>query len=161
MLKKLTIYPVFLVFLSACQTHFPIVTEPEPQACNEPIASIELSDIDYLLFANQMIDTMIQDRNIQQRISNKRMTLKLLPIENRTNEMIDLSKINLTLKNRLLRSGHFIINDSTSEPLQLSGAFENINTSSNACAESYGRFSLQLQNSQTGQILWSGNRKFN
>ena len=159
MLKKLTAYPILLLLLSACETHFPVLMEN--QSCKEAIETVELTDIDYLLFANKMIDSMIQDKNIQRETANNRMKLSLLPIKNNTNETIEMSVINLAIKNRLVRSGQFIINESASEPLQLSGAFEKVEQSPSTCAQKYTRFALQLKNTRSNRILWSEDTKFN
>jgi len=159
MIKKCFLYPVLGLLLSACQTNFPVATEQ--QLCNDTVEAIELTDIDYLLFANRMIDSMIHHKNIQQEIIGNRMTLSILPVENNTSEAINMIAINKAIKNRVLRSGQFIINESASGPFQLSGTFANKQRSSSACAETYTQFSLQLMNTQNKRILWSEDTKFN
>lgn len=163
MLKKLSVYSILCLFLSACQTYFPVaeeISEKKP-SCGDGVESIELTDIDYLLFANKMIDSMIQAKNIQQQTARKRMTLSIKPVQNNTDEAIEMKTINLAIKNRVLRSSRFIITESATEQFQLSGSFEKIERSSTGCTDAYTQFSLQLMNMQTNRILWSEDKKFN
>lgn len=159
MIKKWFVYSGLCLLLTACQTNFPVAKEQ--QSCKDTVEAIELTDIDYLLFANRMIDSMIQHKNIQQEIAGNRMTLSILPVENNTSEAINMNAVNQAIKNRVLRSGQFIINESVSSPFQLSGSFANNPRSSTACAETYTQFSLQLMNTQNKRILWSEDTKFN
>lgn len=158
MLKPIVLYTMLGLLLIACQSQLPVASDQ--QACPDPIESVELTNIDYLLFANRMVDKMIQDSNVQREIANKRMNLTLIPVANNSNDAIDLASVNLTIKNRLLRSGQFILNGKNTGTYQLSGAFDKKTQASTGC-ESYSQFSLQLLNRETNRILWSDNTKFN
>jgi len=165
-LKKLIFSSLTLFFLNACQTHFPIVSEnklSEAAACQENIERIELADIDYLLYANQMIDSMMHSNNVQKETVNSRMRIYLSPVS-RNSDDVDMNILNTSIKNRILRSGLFIVTeDMKSADFQLSGAFKEIKQAADtySCIGKYEEFSMQLRSSRTDTILWSEKKQFN
>ena len=167
-MKKLLFSSLILLFLSACQTHFPILSGNEEQdvseqvACHEDIERLELADIDYLLYASKMIDSMTQSRNIQKETANSRIRVFLSPVAH-SNSDVDMTNLNTSIKNRILRSGLFIVVDNMeSGDFHLSGTFEEIKQQgASSCNEKYEVFSLQLKGSRTNKILWSDKKIFN
>lgn len=170
-MKKLIFSSLILLFLSACQTRFPILSgnevseqdASEKAACHEDIERLELADIDYLLYASKMIDSMTQSRNIQNETANSRIRVFLSPVAH-SNSDVDMTNLNTSIKNRILRSGQFIVvNNMESGDFHLSGAFEEIKQQSDAssCNEKYEVFSLQLKDSRTNKIFWSDKKIFN
>ena len=165
MLNKLILFLLMILFLNACQTHFPIVSQMEDSdniSCPKNIDQIELADIDYLLYANRMIDAMIRDHKVQKELTTNRMKLSIQPISHQNNTAkVDMATVNTAIKNRILRSGQFIIvKDEQSSDVQLSGVFENKKIHPNNCVENYEQFSMQLKNSQSGRIIWSEKKQF-
>lgn len=163
-MKKLIFSSLCLFFLNACQTHFPILSEnnvPDYKAaCQENIESMELADIDYLLYANKMIDSMTRSKKVQKETTNSRMRVYLSPVSHSRDD-VDMSFINISIKNRILRSGLFIVvDDIKSGDFQLSGAFKEISQAAD-CKENYEEFSLQLKNHRSKAILWSEKKQFN
>ncbi len=154
---------LILLFLTACQTHFPItgnIDELE-KTCPENLDSIELADIDYLLYANKMVDSMVQSNNVKQETINNRMRISLSPITYDRSD-IDMNTLNAAIKNRMLRSGLFIIvSDVDASDFHLSGGFKEVRLQLNSCDQTYGVFSLQLKNNRSGSILWSESKHFN
>lgn len=160
MFKQLILSIFILLFINACQTHLSVIDENRD--CGSEIENIELTDIDYLLYANKMVDSMIQNRRIQELLSAKRMNLMLLPVSNNTSEAIELLPINTAIYNRLLRSGHFIFHQTLeSSQYQLTGEFNEIKKDTDSCDKAYKRFSMQLKSLPDAQVLWSEEKKFN
>ena len=164
MLKKLILFTLMVFFLSACQTHLPMISESI--SCDENLESIASADIDYLLYANKMVDSLIRNKNVQKETAVSRMELYLYPVTNNSNKTIDMASINRAIKNRLLRSSKFVLlNDAKPVPdesaeFQLSGSFEEIEQQSNNCSGMYNQFSLKLMNTRTNTILWSEKKRF-
>ncbi|MDX2505298.1 MAG: hypothetical protein QNL62_12600 [Gammaproteobacteria bacterium] len=163
MLKKFILLTLMVLFISACQTHLPVVSESI--SCAETSQSIASADSDYLLYANMMVDSLIQDKKVQKETAVGRMELYLYPVSNNSNESIDMAAVNRAIKNRLLRSSKFIINDSNPESaesgtFQLSGSFDEIKQQTNNCSESYRQFSLKLMIIRTNSIFWSEKKRF-
>ena len=170
-LKKLVFSSLILLFLNACQTHFPILSEndvpdrrvSEKTACQENIESSELADIDYLLYANKMIDSMTRSEQVQKETANSRMRVYLSPVSHSRDD-VDMSVINTSIKNRILRSGLFVVvDDMGAGEFQLSGAFKEIQQTddSSFCNKNYEEFSLQLKNRRSNAILWSDKKQIN
>lgn len=183
-LKKLIIFLLSTLFSTACQTHLPLVdehngndkkiviTKPCPNNIVQ-IEQVELADIDYLLYANRMIDNMIGSEAVKEKLELHRLKISLAAIQDKNTTHIDMSTLNRTIKNRLLRSGQFIVvaNRQASE-VHLSGAFEKIEQLSTApltpqetsqqteCIVSYKQFSLQLNESQSKKLIWSDKKQF-
>jgi len=165
-LKKLIAALLSSLLLNACQTNLPIVSEhiaeddvSTMKPCESNIEQMELADIDYLLYANRMVDNMIQDKTVQQKLSSKRLKISIEGISQKDN--MDLTNVNSTVKNRLLRSGQFIIvNNKQTSDVQLSGSFETIQKTRNNCIENYEQFSLQLTDSYSKQLIWSDKKQF-
>lgn len=148
------------MLLSSCQTHLPVISDSQP--CEETIETIELTDIDYLLYANQMIDSMINSRRVQQERLEKRMKVFFVPVINKTDDTIELTPVNIAVFNRLLRSGQFILNEEIqNSQFQLSGSFDESSAASGQCAKPHRRFKLQLKSLKNGEIIWSEEKKFN
>jgi len=147
--------------LSACQTHLPIVSEPatENKNCQGNVEQIELEDIDYLLFANTMIDQMIQSQEVQVNTSKNRMRIFIAPVTHSRDE-VDLTFLNTSIRNKIKRSGLFIIiNNASKAPFKLSGLFEEIKQD-HSCNEIYEEFHLQLEDVGNSKILWSDKKLF-
>ena len=166
MLKKVIVLLLSMFLLNACQTHLPVVSDSvsdgtsESHSCDENIERVELTDIDYLLYANRMVDSLVQDKGIQRVTADKRMTLFIIPVKNNTNEAIEVRPINMAIKNRIMRSGRFIVLDKPEmSHTQLHSSFNNLSQSGN-CAGSPKSFSLSLMNSQTKAIIWSEIKRF-
>lgn len=170
-MKKLIFSSLTLLFLNACQTHFPILSEndgsdhrvSEKAACQENIEAGELADIDYLLYANKMIDSMTRSKQVQKETANSRMRVYISPVSHSGGD-VDMSFINTSIKNRILRSGLFIVvDDMAAGDFQLSGAFKEIQQAGDSlsCNKNYEEFSLQLKNRRTSAILWSDKKQFN
>ena len=168
-MKKLIAALLSSLLLNACQTHLPIVSEHIAEddvltmkPCESNIEKMELADIDYLLYANRMVDSMIQDKTVQQKLSRKRLKIAIEAISRRDNaDRANMTNVNSTVKNRLLRSGQFIIvNNKQTSNVQLSGSFETIQNTNNHCIESYEQFSLQLKDSHSKQLIWSDKKQF-
>ena len=160
LMYKLIVPFLFVLSFSACQTHLPIVSED--MSCEYDIEEIELTDIDYLLYANKMIDAMIKNTRVKKELKNKRMNLEVLPVVNVTSEKIDLKSVYLAIYNRLLRSGYFILHSNSSvADYQLSAVFDSVSQSFEPCGQQYKRLSLQIEKLQNSEILWSEEKKFN
>ena len=162
MLKNAMVFLLSMLLLNACQTHLPIVSESisDSHSCNESIESVELTDIDYLLYANRMVDLLVHDKSIQAATADSRMTLFITPVKNNTNEAIEVTPINMAIKNRIIRSGKFIVLDKPEmSQTQLNSSFNDLQQSDN-CAGSPKSFSLTLINSLTRAIIWSENKRF-
>ena len=159
MLKKLIFFSLPLFFLSACQTHFPVVSESI--SCAEEMEGIELADIDFILYANIMVDSLTLDKRIQRETAHSRMNLSISPVTNKTDKEIDMAVINQAINNRIIRSGQFIlVNEVEPGQYQLSGSFEEITRSINTCDKKHLQFSLKLMNTQTRTIVWSDKKQF-
>jgi len=164
-LIKRLFFLLIIVFLHACQTHLPVVSEMEEtdsKPCLKNIEQLELADIDYLLYANRMVDEMIQDKQVQQKLSINRLRLLVQPVHYASNNAkVDMDTINTAIKNRLRRSGHFVIvSDEQLANAQLLSAFETKTVQTDHCVENYEQFSMQLKNSRTGQLIWSDKKLF-
>lgn len=157
---------VFL--LNACQTHLPIVsdvqmTDSEKVACQQNIEHLELADIDYLLYANKMIDSMIKSKGVQTKTENSRMRLSFSPVAH-SDDAMDMTFLNTSIKNRVIRSGLFIlVDDMKTGDFHLSGAFKEIDQSDscNKKFQKFEEFSLRLKDNRTDKILWSDKKRFN
>ena len=167
-MKKLFTVLLSSLLLNACQTHLPIVSEhigsadDDNKPCVNNTKYTKSANIDYLLYANRMVDTMIEDDAIQQRVSSKRLKVLIQEIKHTDNNaQIDMVSINSAVKNRLLRSGHFIVvNNRQSADVQLSGIFEKTKRQLTDCVESVDQFSLQLTDSHSKQLIWSDKKQF-
>ncbi|MCW8931486.1 MAG: penicillin-binding protein activator LpoB [Gammaproteobacteria bacterium] len=166
-MKKLIFYSLTLLFLSACQTHLPIISESNHSKeanCQENIEQMELADIDYLLYANKMIDSMIQSQPVQAETAKNRMRLSLSPVTHSRTD-VDMTFLNTSIKNRILRSGLFIlVNDVNSGDFQLSGVFKELHHSNDSCPDKKQKieeFILQLNEFKKDTIVWSEKKQFN
>ncbi len=154
---------VFL--LNACQTHLPIVSDPqmtdsEKVACQQNIEQIELADIDYLLYANKMIDSMIKSKEVLAHTANNRMRVFISPVTH-SDAVMDLAFLNTSINNRMIRSGLFIlVDDMGLGDFRLSGAFEEVDQPDSSCAKKYEEFSLQLKENRNDRVLWSDKKRF-
>ena len=165
-LKKLFTILLSSFLLNACQTHLPIVSEhigsADNKACVNNTQYTKSANIDYLLYANRMVDTMIKDDAIEQRVSSKRLKVLILEIKHIDNSVqIDMVSINNAVKNRLLRSGLFIVvNNIEAADVQLSGIFEKTKRQLTDCIQSVDQLSLQLTDSHSKQLIWSDKKQF-
>lgn len=157
------------LFLTACQTHLPIISEhitsPDDvnnQPCVSNTDEIKSANIDYLLYVNRMVDSMIEDNTVQQRVSSKRLKIMIQTINNTDNAtQIDMLSVNSAVKNRLLRSGQFIVvNHSQAADVQLSGVFEKKQKQAVHCIKNVEQFFLQLKDSHSKQLIWSDIKQF-
>ena len=164
-MKNLILLLLMLFFLTACQTHFPIVSqaiESEIIPCENNNELLDLAEIDYLLYANRMVDAMIEDHEVQKKLTDSRLKLLIQPVRyEHTSSEINMAAINAAIKNRIVRSGQFIIvNDESSSDVQLSAVFENKKIQANNCMESYEQFSMQLKNSRPDRMIWTNKKQF-
>ncbi len=156
------------LFLTACQTHLPIISDhiASDEVNNQPCVSntdkTKPAGFDYLLYVNRMVDSMIEDDTVQQRISSKRLKILIKTINNTDNAIkIDMLSVNSAVKNRLLRSGQFIVvNHSQAADVQLSGVFEKKQKQAIHCIKNIEQFSLQLKDSHSKQLIWSDIKQF-
>ena len=149
-----------MIMLNACQTHFPIVSESvvnETMPCDNTIEPKKTAYIDYLLYANRMVDRMITDKKVQEKLNNKRLKLVIASVKNNSEiGQADINSVNSAVINRLKRSGQFIIvNNLQNSDVQFSGAFAIVEKKQNSCIAIYEQFSLHLTDSQTKQVIWS------
>lgn len=166
-MKKLIFSTLTLLLLNGCQTLFPIMGENgdvertiSHEVCPDNIEHIELADIDYLLYANKMIDSMVKSDFVQKETAKSRIRLFISPLI-QTNNAIDIKTLNTSIKNRTRRSGLFIIvNDRSAADYYLSGAFAEIAQQTSVCVKVYDEFLLQLKNNRTDAVLWSDKKQF-
>lgn len=157
MIKKVIFFSSIILSLNGCQTHLPVVTESI--SCDENVERIKLHDTDYLLYANTMIDSLAQDEKVQEKTENSRMQLYLDAVVNKTNEIIKMTSINAAIKNRIIRSGQFIlVNQEDSARYHLSGLIENVQDTRN-CSVEYQQFSLKLMDMRSNSIIWSEEKR--
>ena len=160
MFRKRVLFTLSAVFLTACQAHFPLSNDQKH--CENDIEAAEARDIDYLLYANRMVDAMVESSSVREILSRQRIKLMVLPIINNSSENIELLPVNNTVYNRLLRSGRFIMqHDIQYSNYQFSGSFDEITNSSDSCAGVFKTFSLYLKSIDNEQIIWSEEKKFN
>jgi len=162
MLKRIIINLWPVLFLTACQTHFPIVSDDiNAQPCSNQTETIELADIDYLLYANRMVDNMIKSHLA----SNKhpgRIKLFIEPLASSIDTGINLQTLNLSIKNRIIRSGQFIIEQNKKRAkVQISGSITIVNDTEKSCQQDYEQFSLQLTRLDDNKIIWFETKYFN
>ena len=152
-----------IVSLSACQTTLPVFEEnqessssvTEDRDCTEKKKTSRNVQYDYLVYANKMIDSMVKNRNVQAKLKQQRMKIYLQPVVNNTSDNIDISAINYAIKNRVIRSGQFILADSPdTAQYRISGKINSINTV-NDCDSGQRKFSLSLTGTKQAAILWS------
>ena len=98
-----------ILFLTACQTHFPIVSESDQTEkknyCKE---NKPLTQINFLFYANTMIDSLTQAKAIQEKTNAGRIRLYINPINNESGKSIDMGSIdeeilNLSFKEKFIR----------------------------------------------------------
>ncbi len=149
--------------LSACQTTLPIFEQEQQQSksviedsgCNKQKNNARNVQYDYLVYANKMIDSMVKNHNVQTKLKQQRMTIYLQPVVNNTSDNIDISAINYAIKNRVIRSGQFILADRPdAAQYRISGTINAINTLSE-CDSGQRKFSLRLTDIKQPAILWS------
>ena len=163
MLKKTGSYLLLLavlLILSACQTTLPVFEQSsemdtQDSVCPDIQKIVKNVQYDYLVYANKMIDSMTRNRNVQERLKQKRLKIYLQPVVNKTTDNIDISAINYAIKNRVIRSGQFIITDNrASADYQLGGTIT-VNTNVGNCDTGLRKFSLSLTGITQSTILWS------
>jgi hypothetical protein len=172
-LKKL-IFSSLLLLLTACQTQFPILTEDsiseknsarvkdsDTSHCQNQVNSQKISTADYLLQVNKMVDAMVQSNAVHKAGSNQRLRIYLSPISAVQNNAVknynkmDSKLINQAIKNRVQRSGQFVLMATLADSeFQLSGNFGAV------CSTEKDELSLQLHNNMTKQIIWSKTQSF-
>ncbi len=162
MLKYIIFFIFPLFFLSACQTQkIQLDKQIKPtDNCPKQIEQIDLADIDYLLYANRMIDSMILDKQVKMNYLLSRVTLYIQPIEIDNKIDMDINALNQTIYNRIVRSGKFIIVNSIEQSnYQLLANITLLNIKQN-CSNLYETLSLKLKNTDTNNILWSDQKVF-
>ncbi len=157
-LRKSILYLAIVLLISSCQTHLPLVAEQDDASAD--CVTEAAGPIDYLLYANRMVDRMIADQQVQTALLNKRLRLFPVPLVDKLNTaQADIIAVNQTLKNRAQRSGQFIIvSNKSASDVQLSAVFEKITRQINQCSESYRQFAMQLRDSRTGKVIWSAKK---
>jgi PBP1b-binding outer membrane lipoprotein LpoB len=164
MLKYITFFIFLLFFLSACQTQ-KIQLDTQIKSiddCPKHIEKIDLADIDYLLYANRMIDSMILDEQVKAGYLLSRVTLYIHPIQTDNKIYMDISTLNQAIYNRIVRSGKFIIvNNIEQSNYQLLANIASLNANMKQnCSNFYETLSLELKNTDTHTILWSDRKVF-
>ncbi len=166
-LKKRNIYfltlPFVLLILTACQTTLPVFEESNGRStdCNEIQQTVTQSRIDYLLYANKMVDSMVNNSNVKSVLKKHRIKIYLQAIENKTTDKIDIMAINKAVKNRILRSGQFIVMpDQQNANYRLVGAIYPLQHSVDDCDNGNRKFSMSLTGYQQSVILWSEYKTF-
>lgn len=149
-----------LFILSACQTTLPVFeqtaeTDTKNSVCEDRQKTVNNTQYDYLVYANKMIDSMTKNRNVQEQLKRQRLKIYQQPVVNKTTDNIDISAINYAIKNRVIRSGQFIItNNRNNADYQLGGTIT-VNTNSANCDTGQRKFSLSLTGISKSVILWS------
>lgn len=180
-MKKLNFSLLILIFLilillSACQTHFPIISEDIESTkiqdadkviiCEEKNTLVDSAIVkaevkaDYLLYANKMIDAMAQSDVVKKNTLNARIRLSLSPIALDNNFRLNMGKLNQAIKNRILRSGLFILVDHAAD-FSLSGEIAAIKKRQENCYRNNAQFTLTLKESRSDKIRWSQTRYLN
>jgi PBP1b-binding outer membrane lipoprotein LpoB len=97
---------VLLIMMTSCQTHLPIVSEQSEACDNKELAVFQ--DVDYLFYANKLADELITSQFLKKNNSS-RLSLSISPLVNKTSKALDIQLISQTIKNRILRSGKFLL----------------------------------------------------
>ena len=155
MLKKIIFSLGILILLNACQTHLPIVSDSEQiensSSCKE---NKQLTIINYLYYANMMIDSLTQSQAVQDKTQVSRIKLFVNSIHNKTVKSIDMSLIDKGILNRINRSGMFIlVNSKAAADYSLSGVIK--------CRVDQEQLSIELVQPQTNALFWSENKLLN
>lgn len=163
MLLKVVFSIGILLFVSACQTHLPIVSEPEQtkddSSCEENKQS---TDINYLYYANIMIDALTDSKAVQDKIQVRRIKLFVNSVHNGTGKNINMSLINKEILNRINRSGMFIlVNDTAAADYSLSGVIKNTAKNNHECRVDQEQLSIELVQPQTNTLFWSEKKLLN
>ncbi|MCK5696858.1 MAG: hypothetical protein KAI02_01775 [Gammaproteobacteria bacterium] len=167
---KKYIISLLSVLLTACQTHLPLLSQddnPENQVCINHTEQTGLADVDYLLYANRMVDDLIQNDQVQKRLTFNRLKIAITHIDYKEDRAmsdvmnVDLTSVNQAIKNRLIRSGQFIMVDNQdNSDVSLSGYFTNSIKENNHCIEYYEQFFMQLKDNHSQYIIWSEQKEF-
>jgi PBP1b-binding outer membrane lipoprotein LpoB len=150
-----------VLFLNACQNQFVIV--PENDSCPKHKEISATKEIDYMLAANKMIDSLIADAKVKQQTSDKRIRIFINSVVNNTDKLINTSEIHKTLRKRLQRSGKFILTDNQDTAMMIiSGKVDEIDqiTKKNPCIKKYQEFSLDIINTIDSKLFWSEKKQY-
>ncbi|WP_198266548.1 hypothetical protein [sulfur-oxidizing endosymbiont of Gigantopelta aegis] len=166
-MKKLIVSSLMLL-LTACQTQFPILSEEsnaeraivkandkQQSPCQDQSMRQNISTADYLLAVNKMIDAMLHSRAVNKASAERRIRVYLSPIPSVDTADSNKSELlNQAIKNRIQRSGKFVLQSALEQSeYQLSGGFNG------SCSMYQGRqqdqLSLKLINNLTQNIIWS------
>lgn len=155
MLKKIVFSLGILVLLNACQTHFPIVSDLEEtensSSCRE---NKQLAQINYLYYANIMIDSLTQSQAVKDKTQVSRIKLFINSIHNSTGKSIEMGLIDKEILNRINRSGMFIlVNNKAAADYSLNGVIK--------CRMDQEQLSIELVQPQTNALFWSEKKLLN
>ncbi len=155
--------PFVLLTLTACQTTLPVFEESNGQItdCSEIQQTITQGPVDYLFYANKMVDSMVNNSNVKSILKNHRIKIYLQTIENKSVDNIDIIAINKAVKNRILRSGQFIVMpDQQNADYRLAGSIYPLQHSADKCDNGNRKFTMSLTSRQQSSILWSEYKTF-
>ena len=157
MLKKFVFSTGIFLLLTACQTHFPLVSESDQTVntnyCKE---NKPLTQINYLFYANTMIDSLTQTEAIQEKTNAGRIRLYVNPINNESGKSIDMGSIDEEILNRINRSAMFVlVKNSNAADYSLSGMINTITKRTNQCLLEQEQFIIELRQPHTNTLFWS------
>lgn len=155
MVKHCKISLIFSILLSitGCLSN-PVVPD---HSCEKSTAT-ELRDIDYLLFANSLVDELTLSKAVLQLSEKKRLNVYVDRLTNNTPEAINLQQIELAIKNRLKRSAKFNLQEDPAKSAYiLSGAF---NEKYSDCNDRINQFSMMFSSKSSKQLLWSQHKTY-
>ena len=163
MLKKFAFSIVIFLFLTACQTHFPLVSEVDQAEDNNFCKENKpLIQINYLFYANTMIDSLTQAKAIQEKTNAGRIRLYVNPINNESGKSIDMGSIDEEILNRINRSAMFVlVNNSNAADYSLSGVINNTIKRTNQCLLEQKQFTIELRQPHTNTLFWSETKLLN
>lgn len=145
---------IFILLLQTGCLSNPVVPD---HSCDKNIA-IELSDIDYLLFANHLVDELTASNAVTKLAAKSRLNVYVDKLENNTSEAINIEHVELTIQNRLKRSAKINLkeNPGKADYLLTGGFIENTVD----CNEQINKFTLILKSTSIKKIIWSQSKTY-
>jgi len=142
-----------MLLLTGCLSN-PLVPD---HSCDENIA-IELSDVDYLLFANKMVDELTASNAVIKLAAKKRLNVYVDKLLNNTAEAINIELIEMAIHNRLMRSAKINLQQVPAKAdFIVTGGFSEKYAD---CNERVNKFSLILKSISSKQIIWTQNKTY-
>jgi PBP1b-binding outer membrane lipoprotein LpoB len=155
MVKKYKIIFIIsiLLLLTGCLSN-PIVPD---QFCDTSIP-VELSDIDYLLYANKMVDALTVSNRVTKLAERSRLNVYVEKLVNYTSKKINSTQIEIAIKNRLKYSAKINLQEDPGKAeFILIGSF---NKKYKDCNERVINFSLILKSIGSKNIIWSQDKSY-